>query len=118
MAEGDPVATKPGSDGVDMLEGNPLEPTGPEDAAGLGPKRGDYGDRNPDVQPHSVYMRVSELRAQGFGPTTEPAVADELDATDVIAVDQKALIAADPANVPEGTKGGVNSAQPAPEVPE
>lgn len=31
--------------GVPMLPGSDDEPTGPEDALGLGPKRGDYTDR-------------------------------------------------------------------------
>lgn len=31
--------------GVPMLPGSPSEPIGPEDAAGPGPKRGDYSDR-------------------------------------------------------------------------
>ena len=48
--------------GVPMLPGDPSEPVGPEDALGVGPKRGDYrgvvGDRqfsrsvvNPDHDP-------------------------------------------------------------------
>ena len=31
--------------GVPMLPGSPDEPVGPEDALGIGPKRGDYRDR-------------------------------------------------------------------------
>ena len=31
--------------GVPMLQGKPDEPTGPEDALGVGPKRGDYSGR-------------------------------------------------------------------------
>lgn len=31
--------------GVPMLQGDPSEPVGPEDALGVGPKRGDYRDR-------------------------------------------------------------------------
>jgi len=31
--------------GVPMLPGSPTEPVGPEDALGVGPKRGDYRDR-------------------------------------------------------------------------
>jgi hypothetical protein len=31
--------------GVPMLPGDPNEPVGPEDALGIGPKRGDYTDR-------------------------------------------------------------------------
>jgi hypothetical protein len=39
--------------GVPMLPGDPLEPIGPEDAMGPGPKRGDYSDRI-DAGPHVV----------------------------------------------------------------
>lgn len=40
--------------GVPMLPGRPDEPTGPEDALGVGPKRGDYTGRvGPEnYQPH------------------------------------------------------------------
>lgn len=42
--------------GVPMLAGSPDEPQGPEDALGVGPKRGDYTDRvgGSDYQPHQV----------------------------------------------------------------
>lgn len=41
--------------GVPMLQGDPSEPQGPEDALGDGPKRGDYRDRigGSSYQPHS-----------------------------------------------------------------
>ncbi len=41
--------------GVPMLPGSSDEPTGPEDALGVGPKRGDYSDRigPANYQPHS-----------------------------------------------------------------
>jgi hypothetical protein len=40
--------------GVPMLQGDPSEPVGPEDALGDGPKRGDYSGRVGDssYQPH------------------------------------------------------------------
>lgn len=40
--------------GVPMLQGDPSEPQGPEDALGDGPKRGDYRDRigGANYQPH------------------------------------------------------------------
>jgi hypothetical protein len=40
--------------GVTMLPGSPEEPSGPEDALGQGPKRGDYTERigPSDYQPH------------------------------------------------------------------
>lgn len=56
--------------GVPMLPGSPNEPQGPEDALGIGPKRGDYRGRvGPDsYQPHqSVPVPASE-RVDG-GPT-------------------------------------------------
>jgi hypothetical protein len=41
--------------GVPMLAGSSDEPTGPEDALGEGPKRGDYSDRvgPSNYQPHT-----------------------------------------------------------------
>lgn len=42
--------------GVPMLPGDPSEPQGPEDALGVGPKRGDYTNRlgGSEYQPHQV----------------------------------------------------------------
>ena len=42
--------------GVPMLPGDPSEPSGPEDALGPGPKRGDYSKRvgPSDYNPHQV----------------------------------------------------------------
>lgn len=42
--------------GVSMLPGDPSEPVGPEDALGVGPKRGDYRDRvgGDGYNPHQV----------------------------------------------------------------
>lgn len=40
--------------GVPMLPGDPSEPQGPEDALGVGPKRGDYRDRLGGVQSYQV----------------------------------------------------------------
>lgn len=39
--------------GVPMLQGDPKEPTGPEDALGRGEKRGDYRERVPG-EPHTA----------------------------------------------------------------
>lgn len=39
--------------GVPMIQGHPDEPVGPEDALGIGPKRGDYRERVLD-DPHEV----------------------------------------------------------------
>lgn len=92
MAEGDPV-TKVASDvGVPMIEGDPTEPVGPEDAAGHGVKRGDYSSRSdhPDKQHF-------QMEADDDGV--------------VSAFDQRAAMQTDP-GVPEaGEKGGVTSAE-------
>lgn len=60
--------------GVPMLAGSSSEPTGPEDALGEGPKRGDYSDRigPSNYQPHaaSVVDGKTVLEAQ------RPRVAD------------------------------------------
>lgn len=42
--------------GVPMVQGNADEVTGPEDALGVGPKRGDYSDRigPANYQPHEA----------------------------------------------------------------
>lgn len=46
------ATTRDGHDlGVPMLPGDPSEPVGPEDALGVGPKRGDYRGRVPG-NPH------------------------------------------------------------------
>jgi hypothetical protein len=49
--------------GVPMLPGDPSEPQGPEDALGVGPKRGDYTSRlgGSDYQPHQV-VRVPDAK--------------------------------------------------------
>lgn len=68
--------------GVPMLPGDPSEPQGPEDALGIGPKRGNYEGRigGSEYQPHqSVPIPASE-RVEG-GPTARleaqrPRVAD------------------------------------------
>lgn len=88
MAEGDPVTKQASDVGVPMVEGRPDEPQGPEDAAGVGIKRGDYSDRG-DGQRHFSMVRDAD--------------------GDIIAQDQNALMDAAP-GVPEpGTKGGVDS---------
>lgn len=58
--------------GVPMLPGQPGEPTGPEDALGTGPKRGDYTDR---VGPSSYHPHES-VRVPDAKPG-EPTVAVE-----------------------------------------
>lgn len=54
--------------GVDMLEGHPSEPVGPEDALGDGPKRGDYRDRI-HTDPHTSELIPEDEQEEG-GPTT------------------------------------------------
>lgn len=45
--------------GVPMVQGDPSEAAGPEDAFGPGPKRGDYRDRL-DTGPHMVTRAIPE----------------------------------------------------------
>lgn len=65
--------------GVPMLPGSPNEPVGPEDALGVGPKRGDYSDR---VGP-AGYNPHESLRQDDGTVKVEaqrPRVADQGDA--------------------------------------
>lgn len=89
MAIGDTVTKPPGDDGVPMIEGDPTEPQGPEDAAGLGVKRGDYSNRGDGKLHHYEYGRDAD---------------GELDVRD-----QQALLEATPDSPGEGEKGGVTS---------
>lgn len=82
--------------GVDMLPGDPdTEPTGPEDALGVGPKRGDYSDRigPSNYHPHEV-VRDRDAKAG------EPQVKVEAQRP---RVEDRGDVA--------GRKGGVDSAQ-------
>lgn len=88
MAEGDTVTRKANDVGVPMVEGSPDEPIGPEDAAGLGVKRGDYSDRG-DGKQHFQMVRDAD--------------------GDIVAQDQNALMEQTPGVPEDGTKGGVNS---------
>lgn len=54
--------------GVPMLPGRADEPVGPEDALGVGPKRGDYTDR---IGPSSYHPH--ENRGDGLEPQRERA---------------------------------------------
>ena len=72
--------------GVPMLPGDPSEPTGPEDALGVGPKRGDYSSRiGPDnYQPHEVAPASAADIADPLKPSVRvvpqrPRVADRGD---------------------------------------
>lgn len=47
--------------GVPMIAGDPGEPIGPEDAFGLGPKRGDYSGRV-DSGPHLVSEAIPDAK--------------------------------------------------------
>jgi len=83
--------------GVPMLQGDRTEPTGPEDALGPGPKRGDYSGRLGDsyYNPHTTEAIPVEEREEG-GPW--------------VRVKAQAERAAEQGEVP-GKKGGVNSAE-------
>ncbi|MBA2439576.1 MAG: hypothetical protein H0V50_02750 [Thermoleophilaceae bacterium] len=71
--------------GVPMLPGSPDEPQGPEDALGIGSKRGDYTGRiGPDsYQPHqSVPIPASEQTAGGPTARLEAQAPRALDIGD------------------------------------
>lgn len=53
--------------GVPMLQGDPKEPVGPEDALGAGPKRGDYRERVVG-EPHTSEPIPEDEQVPG-GPT-------------------------------------------------
>jgi len=57
-AEGEKVERDALDQGVPMLPGSSSEPTGPEDALGEGPKRGDYSGRigPSNYQPHETKL--------------------------------------------------------------
>ena len=82
--------------GVPMLPGSDKEPTGPEDALGEGPKRGDYTGRigPSNYEPHEV---------KPSGETRE-------DGTSIPVVEAQRPRAEDIGEV-EGKKGGVDSAE-------
>jgi hypothetical protein len=82
--------------GVPMLQGDPSEPTGPEDALGAGPKRGDYRDRLGDssYQPHESVLN----------PDYDP---DDPESPRTILVPQRPR--ADEIGDEKGKKGGVET---------
>jgi len=49
--------------GVPMLESSVQEPTGPEDALGSGPKRGDYSARQPENTDHYAAVVNPDYKA-------------------------------------------------------
>jgi hypothetical protein len=72
--------------GVPMLPGDPKEPSGPEDALGPGPKRGDYRARQPEGSVH-----VETVLAEDGGEPIMETVKDA-DGNDVeIVVDYKPM---------------------------
>jgi hypothetical protein len=82
--------------GVPMIETDWRdEPTGPEDALGEGPTRGDYSERIGPSNYHPHQVVAGEQREDG---SFEPVVQRQRDF-----VEQ--------GETPPGTKGGVNSAQ-------
>src|SRR5690242_11838281 len=79
--------------GVPMLQGDPSEPAGPEDALGLGPKRGDYSQR---IGPESYHPHESVL-----------VDSDDPDEPRYVSVPQRPRVA-DRGDV-AGEKGGVTT---------
>jgi hypothetical protein len=59
--------------GVPMLPGSPDEPTGPEDALGVGPKRGDYTNRigPSNYHPHESFLTPEGLKIEAQRPRAE-----------------------------------------------
>ena len=54
--------------GVPMEGGSAKEPQGPEDAFGGGPKRGAYGDRQPEGTQHYISVAIPEDEQEPDGP--------------------------------------------------
>lgn len=79
--------------GVPMLPGSPDEPQGPEDALGIGPKRGDYTDR---------------IGPAGYNPTQTRTVADAKPGEPTVRVEAQRPRAEDIGDA-EGLKGGVDT---------
>jgi len=80
--------------GVPMLPGSPDEPVGPEDALGIGPKRGDYRDR---------------IGPNGYNPTQVVPVKDAKPGEPTARVEAQRPRAEDIGDA-TGLKGGVDTA--------
>ncbi len=65
--------------GVPMLQGDPSEPQGPEDAFGEGPKRGDYSNRigTADYNPHQVVVDDSDSDASAKAVSQRDRAKDQ-----------------------------------------
>lgn len=91
--------------GVPMLQGSPTEPVGPEDALGIGDKRGDYRDRVPG-DPHE---------SRPLAGAGEPVYREDDDGNQVIVdyAPRSELVAQAPRTEQigdvEGKKGGVQT---------
>lgn len=79
--------------GVPMLPGSPDEPQGPEDALGIGPKRGDYTGR---------------VGPSDYHPTQSRAVANAKPGEPTVRVEAQRPRAEDIGDA-EGQKGGVDT---------
>ena len=62
VAEGATTRDDANDLGVPMLAGSADEPTGPEDALGVGPKRGDYSDR---IGPSNYHPHEAKVDDKG-----------------------------------------------------
>lgn len=108
--------------GVPVLQGDPREPVGPEDAAGEGPKRGDYSSRvtgeihesRPvDVDGDGgVYRYVNRNTGAEAKEGDKDAVRVRVDNAPLSELVPQAPRASDQGEV-AGRKGGVNSTEPA-----
>lgn len=79
--------------GVPMLPGSPDEPQGPEDALGIGPKRGDYTDR---------------IGPAGYNPTQTRPVANAKPGEPTVRLEAQRPRAEDIGDA-KGLKGGVDT---------
>lgn len=111
--------TRDGLDaGVPMIQGDPTEPTGPEDAFGKGPKRGDYAERTGGV--NSLVSRPAPNAGQPITKWTDdktgaPASPNAKGATEhVVDYEPHAVLEPQVPNVLDrgevaGLKGGVDT---------
>lgn len=106
-SQGGTTTREDGTDqGVPMLQGDPSEPVGPEDAGGIGPKRGDYESRMiPSLQTHEA------MRTDGASGAAGPIERNEDDGFDTAShtrLEPQAPRAVDQGEEP-GQKGGVDT---------
>lgn len=98
--------------GVPMVQGQPDEPVGPEDAFGPGPKRGDYSDRihrGPSMRTEVIPDRERMAEAQRIADASDGTLSAgqalaEVPATRLVPVDERVAEVGDAPG-----KGGVST---------